>query len=107
MLRLGPAVLLLGRHLGCVSVHVCMLVLCSWLGPPASCASPRSTEGSHFPGEAELPFRKSVWGLYPNGKFGFQRRDSQLGRSEGAKPFPRLHLNPFTVHLWLLGRDPY
>lgn len=83
MLRLGPALLLLGRHLGCVSVYVCMHVLCFWLHPPASCASPRSTEGSHFPGEAELPFRRSVWTLYPTGKFGFQRRDSQSGQSEG------------------------
>lgn len=41
--------------------------------------------------------------FYPNGEFGFQRRDSESGKSEGAKPFPRLPLNPFAVHLrWLL-----
>lgn len=46
--------------------------------------------------------RRSVWAFYPNGEFGFQRRDSESGKSEGAKPFPRLPLNPFAVHLRLL-----
>lgn len=46
--------------------------------------------------------RGSVWAFYPNGEFGFQRRDSESGKSEGAKPFPRLPLNPFAVHLRLL-----